>query len=147
MCKFSEACCNPSKIVFTPWPFRPKGYCRCPRLSACPPVRPSVNFSLFAHNSCYLSWNHQICTKHAFWDFSAGIENMVLWSWHSRSFWLLQFRLIGNLACRCENLLHIWAGITKFAPNMHPGILLAGIKIKGHWPWPSKSFCHFDSEF
>ena len=34
----------------------------------------------------------------------------------------------------------IWAGITKFAPNMHRGILLVGIENRGHWPWPSRSF-------
>ena len=38
-----------------------------------------------------------------------------------------------------HNSSHIWAGITKFAPNMHSGILSAG----GHWPWPSRSFWPF----
>ena len=30
---------------------------------------------------------------------------------------------------------------------MHFGILSAGIENGGHWPWPSRSFGHFDSEF
>ena len=36
----------------------------------------------------------------------------------------------------------IWAGITKFAPNMHPEILSVGPE-NGHWPWPSMSFRPF----
>ena len=36
--------------------------------------------------------------------------------------------------------------ITKFAPSMHPGILSTGIENGGHWPWPSRSFDHFESE-
>ena len=31
---------------FLPWPFIPKGYCRCLRLSVCPPVRPSARLSV-----------------------------------------------------------------------------------------------------
>ena len=30
---------------------------------------------------------------------------------------------------------------------MHLRILLAGIENGGHWPWPSRSFGHFNSEF
>ena len=33
---------GPREIIFTPWPFRPKGYCRCLRVSVRPSVRPSV---------------------------------------------------------------------------------------------------------
>ena len=29
-------------LVFTPWPLRPKGYCRCLSMSVCPPVCASV---------------------------------------------------------------------------------------------------------
>ena len=43
------------------------------------------------------------------------------------------------LTCHTE----LWARITKFAPNMHPGILSAGIEKGGHWPWPSRSFWPF----
>ena len=75
--------------VFSPWPFRPKGYC-CLHLS----VRPSVNFT-----------------------------------------------------CPHDNSSQIWSRITKFAPNMHLGILWAGIENGGHWPWPSRSFGHFDLKF
>ena len=49
--------------------------------------------------------------------------------------------------CPHDNASHIWARITKFAPNMHPGILLSGIENRGHWPWTSMSFGHFDLEF
>ena len=35
-----------SLSFFIPWPFRPKGYCRCLRLSVCPSVRPSVRLSV-----------------------------------------------------------------------------------------------------
>ena len=38
----------------------------------------------------------------------------------------------------------IWARITKFAPNMHLWIISAGIENGRHWPWPSRSFGHFD---
>ena len=41
----------------------------------------------------------------------------------------------------------IWAVITKYARNMHPGRLWAAIENNGHWFWPSRSFGHFDSEF
>ena len=32
--------------IFTPWPFRPTGYCRCLRLSVCPSFRPSIPLSV-----------------------------------------------------------------------------------------------------
>ena len=38
------------------------------------------------------------------------------------------------------NLSHIWAGITKFAPNMHHGIFSVAIENCGHWPWSSRTF-------
>ena len=45
-----------------------------------------------------------------------------------------------------DNASQIWAGITKFTPNVQ-GMLTAGIDNGDHRPWPSSSFCHFDSEF
>ena len=83
---------------------------------------------------------------------SAGIEYRGHWPWPSRSFWLCWLRILGNLACLCNNSSQnsrkfdcprnnssqIWAGITKFAPNMHHGILLVGIENIG--PWSSRSF-------
>ena len=45
-----------------------------------------------------------------------------------------------TLPCPHVNLYQFWAGITKFAPNMHHGILSAGIENGGHWPLPSRSF-------
>ena len=74
---------------------------------------------------------------------SAGIENGGHWLWASRSFWPLWLRILRNLACLRDNSSQIWARITKFAPNMHPGILLVGIENGGHWPWPSRSFWPF----
>ena len=74
---------------------------------------------------------------------SAGIENGGHWPWPSVSFWPFSLRILGNLACPHDNSSQIWARITKFAPNMHPGILSAGIENGGHWPWPSRSFWLF----
>ena len=48
--------------------------------------------------------------------------------------------------CLCYDSSQIWAGITKFAPNMHHGILLVGIENRDHWPWPSRSLDHFNAE-
>ena len=74
---------------------------------------------------------------------SAGIENGGHWPWPWRSFWPFWLRILGNLACPHSNSSQIWVWITKFAPNMHPLILLAGITNGGHWPWPSRSFRPF----
>ena len=74
---------------------------------------------------------------------SAGIENEGHWPWPSRSFWPFSLKILGNSACLCDNSSQIWARITKFAPNMHPGILSVGIENGGHWPWPSRSFWTF----
>ena len=52
-------------------------------------------------------------------------------------------RLSLTWACPHNNSWQVWAGISKLAPNMHPGILSAGIKNRGHWPWPSRSFWLF----
>ena len=76
---------------------------------------------------------------------SVGIQNRSQWPWPSRSFWPYWFRIVGNLAFLHDNTLQIWAWITKFAVNMHPVILLAGIEngvinLQGHMG-------HFDSEF
>ena len=73
----------------------------------------------------------------------SGIENRCHWPWPSRSFWPLWLRIIGNLACPCNNSSQIWAGITKFAPNMHLGMFLSGIENEGHGPWSSRSFWPF----
>ena len=77
----------------------------------------------------------------------SGIENSGLWSWPSRSFWPFRQRILGNLACSHNNLKLIWARITKFAPNMHLELLLTGIEYRGYWPWPSRSFGHFESGY
>ena len=74
---------------------------------------------------------------------SVGIENGGRWPWPSRSFWPFWLRILGNLACLRDNSSYIWARIPNFAPNMHPGMLSAGIENGGHWPWPSRSFWPF----
>ena len=74
---------------------------------------------------------------------SAAIENGTHWPWPSRSFWLFYLIIIGNSACPRDNSSQTWTGITKFAPNMHPGILSAGIENGGHWPWPWRSLRPF----
>ena len=48
-----------------------------------------------------------------------------------------------TLPSLCDNSSLIWARITKFAPNMHHGILSDGIENRGPWPWPSRSFWPF----
>ena len=60
---------------------------------------------------------------------SVGIENGVHWSWPSRSFWPFWLRIIGNSDCSCDNSSQILARITKFAPNMHLGILKVVLKM------------------
>ena len=35
---------------------------------------------------------------------TAGIENGMHWPWPSRSFWPFWLRILGNLACLCDNL-------------------------------------------
>ena len=77
--------------------------------------------------------------------FSAGIDNGGHWPWPSRSFWPFWLTIIGNLAWPCNNMLWIWDKVTKFAPNIHPGIFSAVTENGGHWPWPSRSFGHFTS--
>ena len=76
---------------------------------------------------------HQTC-------FKAGIENRVHRLWPSRSFSLFWLRILGNLACSHDKSSQIWAGITKFAPNVHHEMLSADIENGGHWPWSSRSF-------
>ena len=49
-------------------------------------------------------------------------------------------RLSVNLPCPHDTSSHIWSGITKFALNMHHGILAVGIENRGHWHLPSRSF-------
>ena len=52
-------------VVFvTPWPFGQKGYCRCLHLSLRPLTLPCMIIITD------LSWNHQICIKHAFREYS-----------------------------------------------------------------------------
>ena len=121
--------------IFTLGPFRLKGYCHCLRLSVClcdNSTQIWAGITKFAPNM-----NHGILT--------IGIENEDHWPWPSRSFWPFWLRILGNLACLINNSSQIWAIITKFVPNMHPGILSAGIENGGHWPWHSRSFCHFYS--
>ena len=67
--------------------------------------------------------------------YPSGIENEGHWSWPPGSFWLFWLRILWNLICPVNKSSQIWARITKFAPNMHPGILWAGIENRGHWPW------------
>ena len=74
---------------------------------------------------------------------SAGIENRGHWPWPSRLFWPFLLRILGNSACPRHNSSQIWARITKFALNTHPGILSAGIENWGHWMWHSRSFWPF----
>ena len=106
-------------------------------------MRPSY---LYNRNSCTgkttsWNWNHQICTKHASWDTLSWYEKRGFFlPWTSWSFWPFWLRILGNLVCPHDSLSPISAGITKFAPSMHPWTLLAGIGNWGHWSWPSRPF-------
>ena len=61
------------------------------------------------------------------------------------AFWPRIFDIRLVRAITCNGFL---ANNTKFEPNMYFGILSsAGIENGGHWPGPSRSFGHFDSEF
>ena len=73
----------------------------------------------------------------------AGIENGGYWLWPSRSVWVFWLGILGKSACPHDNSSQIWARITKFAPNVHPGILSAVIENWGHRFWPSRSFWPF----
>ena len=59
---------------------------------------------------------------------------------HFGHFWL---RILGNIACPCDDSSQIWTRITKFVPCMHSGILSADTENGGHWPWLSRSFWSF----
>ena len=48
-----------------------------------------------------------------------------------------------TLPCLHNNSSQLWAAITTCAPDMHHGILWAGIKNGGHQSWPSCSFWPF----
>ena len=126
---------------------RPKGYCGCLRLSVCPPARSSVCKLYVARTITRHIFELESPNLHQACILSACIENEGHWPWPSMSFWPFWLRILGNSACPRDNSSQIWAGITKFAPNIHPAILSVGIENGGHWPWPSKSLGYFDSEF
>ena len=72
-----------------------------------------------------------------------GIYNGRNWLWPPRSFWPFWLRILRQSACPRGKSSQIWARITKFAPNMHHGILSASIENGGHWPCPLRSFWPF----
>ena len=128
--------------IFTPWPFRPKGYCRCLRLS----VHLSIcklflvctitlhRFELESpnlHHACILGYSGLVLKME--------VIDLDL----PRSFWQFWLSILGNLACPRDNSSQISTRITKLAPTMHLGILSAGIENEGHWPWHSRSFWQF----
>ena len=116
-------------------------------LSVCPSVRPQA-LPCPQNNSSQINPGiAKFVPNMHYGILSVGIEQMSHWPWLSGSFgpfWLIIWR---NLASLCYILSQITARINKLEPNLNPGILLAGIKDGGHWPWPSRSFGHFDFEF
>ena len=134
--------------VFHPIPvFLPLGLSGRRVLSLPGPVRLSVCLWTFPCRHDNLSHIWARITKFApnmhLGILSAGIENRGNWLWPSRSFWPFCLRILGNSACPRNNPSQIWAGITKFAPNLHLGILLSVIENRGHSPWLSRSFWPF----
>ena len=58
----------PPGIHFYPKPFRPKGYCRCLRLSVRPSVCLSVRKLYLVRTITRHRFELEICSKHASWD-------------------------------------------------------------------------------
>ena len=114
--------------IFTPWPLRLNGYCCCLRLSVCLSIGKLDLFRMITRPD--LSWNQQICTRHASWD-------TLNWYWKRESLTLtfkviLAILILGNMVCLHDNYSQIWARITKFAWDMHRGILTLTSGSFGH---------------
>ena len=102
------------------------------------------------------SQNRAIITKFAITLHRFGLESPNLhptwilgYSWlvlkmevNDRDFWPFWLKKFGNLACLRNNLQWIWARITKYAPNMHLGILSGYYWKWRSWPWPSRPFSY-----
>ena len=136
--------CLQRQGIFTLRPFRPKGCRGCLHPSVRPSVRLSVNYLVrtITHHIFELeSPNlHQTCIL----GYSQLVLKILVIDLHlQRSFWPLWLRILRNLVCPRNHSSQIYAGITKFAPNMRLGRLLPGIENRGHWPWPSRSFWPF----
>ena len=107
----------------TLWPFGVKGYCYCLHLSISPSIRTSIclSFHKLYSSAWYLlkglSWNHQICTKHASCDTPS-----CYWKWVSSTFFKFILAILtqyyGNVAC-VWHLSQICAKIAQFTTNMH----------------------------
>ena len=122
-------------------------YLRCLYLSVCPSVLPSVRPCTLpcppVNSSHIWARSTEFAPNMHPWILFAGVEKKGHWSWPSRSFWPFWLRILGNSTCSDDNLSHFLARLTKFALNMHPGILLCSIETKGHWPWHLRSFWPF----
>ena len=118
--------------------------CVCPSVHPC--VRPSIR-------KLYL-----VCmiTQHRFELESSNLPQIYIMGY---SQWVLKMevidydlqglfgrfdsKLLRKLTCLHDKPSHVWTRITKFASNMHPGILSNVIENKGHWPWLSRSYWLF----
>ena len=78
---------------------------------------------------------------------SACIENGDHWTCSLRSLWPLFYKNKSSQSGLSvwDNLLWIWAWITKFAPNTLLGIFSL-YKNWDHWPRSPRPFGHFDSK-
>ena len=115
--------------LFTPWPFRLKGYCRCLSLSAHPSVCPFVR-KLYLVRSI---------TRSQIWDGITKVapHDTLGWKWGSLTLTfndICAIFALENSACLCDISSPIWDGITKFAKYMHPLILSVSIENGNHWP-------------
>ena len=106
---------------FYPWPFRPKGYCCCLHPSVCLSVSPSV----------YKLYLVRMITRHRFELESPNLNQTCIMAYSQLVFKMevIDLDLQGHFGH--FDLLWIWARITKFAPNVHLGILSAGIENGG----------------
>ena len=120
-------------IISNPYPFRTKWYCHCL------PIRPFVRKLELVRTMIRQRldlWNNQTCiTGYSQLVFKIGVIDLGI-----LAFWL---RILWNPICPRDNSSQILVGITKFAPNIHPGILSAQIENESHGLWPSMSFWPF----
>ena len=117
----------PEAHFVTLWPFRPKGYCHCLRLSVSVSVHPSVHLSVCKLYLLPRDNSSQIWTRITkFAICILGYPRLVLIMEVILALWL---RILGNSAYPRNNFYLVWAAITKFTPNTHLRIWAVVLKM------------------